>query len=76
MMTINRTVERAIKDLFPGSTFDILEDQLWIRTQAWRIDSSDFLVLRVYGVIISSILIEGESLVLVVSQKCTKSILK
>ena len=76
MMTINRTVERAVKGLFPGATFDILDGQLWIRTQAWQIDSSHFIILQVHGIIISSILIEGESLVLVVSQKCTKSILK
>ena len=76
MMTINRTVERAVKGLFPNATFDLLDGQLWIRTQAWQIDSSHFIFLQVHGVMISAILIEGDSLVLVVSQKSTKSILK
>ena len=75
-MTVDRKIENALMSLFPGAILEILEDQLWIRTDAWKIDSSDFITLQVFGLSIASVMVEGNTLTLIMSAKSTKTILK
>lgn len=75
-MTItDKNARHAVFNLFPQATFDMLEGQLWIRTEAWLIDSSQILLLRISGISIDSIMIEGGALTLILTQKSTKSIM-
>ena len=75
-MTIDRKTENALMNMFPGSILEILDSQLWIRTNAWKIDAGEFLVLQIYGLKIASVMVEGNTLTLIMTANSTKSILK
>ena len=75
-MKIDRKVERALLEVFPNSILEISYGELWIRTQAWMIEASDLLVLKIHGLNVRATMIEGDCLTLIMTQKSTKNILK
>ena len=76
MKKIDRKVEHALINLFPGANLEVLDGQLWIRTDAWKIDPPEFLSLQILGLSIASVMAEGGMLTLIISAKSTKTILR
>ena len=75
-MTIDRKIENAVMSIFPGASLGIVDRQLRIRTEAWKIDAGDFLTLQVFGLRVASVMIDGDTLTLIMTAKSTKTILR
>ena len=75
-MTIDRKIEQNLLNMFPDAILDILDGELWIQTQAWMIEASQLLVLKIYGLSLRAVMVEGGWLTLIMTQKSTKNILK
>ena len=75
-MTIDRKIESAILGMFPDATLGVVDRQLRIRTEAWKIDAGELITLQVFGLRVASVMIDGDTLTLVMTKKSTKTVLR